>query len=242
VTAATLTPAETWAPVPGFPGYAASDRGQIRNRDGRTLKPRVSNSGYLLINLIDAAGRKQTRTVHTLVMLAHEGPPPPGKQVRHWNDDPLDNRWAPGGEDGCKAGHGNLVYGTKLQNAADKRRNRPDRPPGPAASFDCINHERCGGRTRSAGSRCPDCVQQAGAAAAAMLADGVNLAKVAARLGYHGDHWVHQIAVKHGGCQVPLRRARAQGLTWAHRTYLRVRATLRATLRYWRESAQDYAA
>ncbi len=69
-------------------------------------------------------GRIRTVSVHVLVMAAFEGPCPPGLQVRHWNDDPLDNRWAPGGEAGCRAGLGNLVYGTPKQNAADKLRNR----------------------------------------------------------------------------------------------------------------------
>ena len=43
---------------------------------------------------------------------------------RHLDDDPLNNRWRPGStDDEVRAAGGNLVYGTKQQNAQDKFRN-----------------------------------------------------------------------------------------------------------------------
>ena len=129
----------TWNPIRGFGGYEAWDRGAIRSTDrivkGRRYKSvvlatRISNRSYELVNVRDDDGNVRTCTVHTLMMLAFEEEPcPPGMEVRHWNDDPLDNRWAPGGEAGCRAGLGNLVYGTPKQNAADKLRNRPQSQP-----------------------------------------------------------------------------------------------------------------
>ena len=128
----------TWKPVRGFTGYEARDRGAIRSTDrvtcGRQCKSvvlatRLSTRGYPQVNVRGDDGRMRTIAVHQLVMLAfEEGPCPAGMEVRHWNDDPLDNRWAPGGEAGCRAGLGNLVYGTPKQNAADKLRNRPSPP------------------------------------------------------------------------------------------------------------------
>jgi hypothetical protein len=78
------------------------------------------------VNLTADDGTRQTREVHALVMAAFEGPCPPGRQVRHWNDIPTDNRWAPGGEAACGPGlPGNLVYGTPKQQWDDKLRNVP---------------------------------------------------------------------------------------------------------------------
>ena len=131
----------TWKPILGYAGYEASHRAVnldgIRSVDrtvksrryrGQPIAARLSTRGYPQVNVRADDGRMVTIEVHALVMLAHEGPCPPGLQVRHWNDDPLDNRWAPGGEAGCRAGAGNLVYGTPKENAADKRRNRPSPP------------------------------------------------------------------------------------------------------------------
>jgi hypothetical protein len=136
---ASNVPAEVWRPIGhGFTAYQASDLGQIRSVDrtlaggrrckGIVLKTRVSNRGYLLVNLRDDYGVVQTRTVHTLVMLAFAGPPRAGLETRHLDDDPLNNRWAPGGEKVSREHGGNLVYGTPAQNAADKIRNAAPPP------------------------------------------------------------------------------------------------------------------
>jgi hypothetical protein len=50
--------------------------------------------------------------VHHAVLLTYVGPRPDGHEGRHLNDDPTDNRVE------------NLSWGTRLQNADDRRRNR----------------------------------------------------------------------------------------------------------------------
>jgi hypothetical protein len=130
---------ETWEPIGhGFSSYEASNRGQVRSIDrtlpggrrckGVVLKPRISNRGYLLVNVRDDNGLVQTRTVHTLVMLSRVGLPPRGQQVRHLDDDPANNRWEPGDEETSRAAGGNLFYGTRAQNDADKERNEKASP------------------------------------------------------------------------------------------------------------------
>jgi hypothetical protein len=131
--------AGTWAPVgPPYSSYEATPgrpgvRGEIRSVD-RTVKGRRYKSvtlaqrkpgKYWQVNAVSDDGKVQTVAVHTLIMLAHEGPCPPGKQVRHFDDDPDHNWWAPGGEAACRRGEGNLVYGTPRDQWDDKLRNRP---------------------------------------------------------------------------------------------------------------------
>ena len=133
---------EVWKPIGhGFSAYQASDHGGIRSVDrtlaggrrcrGVVLKTRVSDRGYALVNVRDDNGTVQTRTVHTLVMLAFVGPPPRGLETRHLDDVPANNRWAPGDEKATRAAGGNLVYGTPAQNAADKIRNAAPPPSRP---------------------------------------------------------------------------------------------------------------
>ena len=130
---------EVWSPIGhGFSAYRASSHGRVRSVDrtlaggrrckGVVLKTRVSNRGYLLVNVRDDYGTVQTRTVHTLVMLAFAGPPRAGLETRHLDDDPLNNRWAPGPEKVSAAHGGNLIYGTPSENAADKIRNAAPPP------------------------------------------------------------------------------------------------------------------
>ena len=125
---------EVWEPIGhGFSAYQASNHGQVRSVDrtladgryrrGVVLKTRVSNRGYVLVNVRDDNGAVQTRTVHTLEMLAFVGLPPPGQQTRHYDDNPLNNRWEPGAEKASRAAGGNLFYGTQEENDADKARN-----------------------------------------------------------------------------------------------------------------------
>ena len=126
---------ETWKAIPGFSSYEASDRGGIRSVDrvlaggrrckGQVLAQRLSTRGYPQVNLNADDGTRQTREVHALMMAAFEGPCPPGRQVRHWDDDPQHNVWAPGGEEACRRGEGNLIYGTPKQQWDDKLRNVP---------------------------------------------------------------------------------------------------------------------
>jgi hypothetical protein len=112
-----------WTAIPGYYGELTKD-GQVRSIDrklvngrqvrGRELARRISNRGYVLVDLYDYEGFRCTRTVHSLQLLTFVGPCPPGRETRHLNDIPYDNRWPE-----------NLCYGTPGENAADKVRNAP---------------------------------------------------------------------------------------------------------------------
>lgn len=126
----------TWKPIPGYAGYEASHRGYVRSVDrvvkgrryrGTVLATRVSNKGYELVNVRDDDGNVRTVTVHKMVMLAHVGPCPPGQEIRHWHDDPLDNRWPE-----------SLLYGTPEDNVLDALRNRAPRRRWSRRVADCV--------------------------------------------------------------------------------------------------------
>lgn len=197
-----VTQTETWRPVPGFSRYQVSDQGRIRNMRAHARADDVmatnpnSSGGYPRLNLIDDSGTKRNVLVHQIVLLAFEGPCPEGMEARHWNDDPTDNRWTPGGEEGCRTGAGNLLYGTKAENAADRARNRPPRQPKPPQP--CLNHDRCGGFVGKGGRRCHECVVKLGQDGAELLWSGVTLEAASERLDYPAVH-LHTLAVKYGG-------------------------------------------
>ena len=223
--------AETWKPLPApFSKYEwradgfGPDQRPIRRADAAAgLATTVSNhGGYLMVKPYDDDGKRQTRSVHSLVLLGGAGPCPAGLQSRHLDDDPLNNRWAPGAtDDEVRANGGNLVYGSGPQNAADKYRRGLPRTP--AATHPCINHDRCGGLVANPGRRCLPCAQEVGVQAAALLNKGVNLKDVTARLGYQTPEWVHKLARNHGGYAGTLAVALAQRPPRARR----VTATLR---------------
>jgi hypothetical protein len=135
---------ETWRNIPGYPGYQASDQGRIRSVDrivrgreygGMVLATRISQKGYVLVNIRDDEGRMRTCSVHVLVLLAHAGERPADKPItRHLNDDKTDNRWPE-----------NICYGTRPENEADKERARA------AAERDTAAAEWLGTYLREAG-------------------------------------------------------------------------------------------
>jgi hypothetical protein len=111
--------AEAWQPIPGFPGYEASNHGQVRSLDrivvmtngrrrrqyGRIRKPWTHPNGYLIIAGLPNA---RSRPVHVLVCLAFHGPKPePDMVVRHLNGVSTDNRPE------------NLAWGTHSENNFD---------------------------------------------------------------------------------------------------------------------------
>jgi hypothetical protein len=112
-------------PIPGFPGYYASEIGEIltsKVRRGclpavnggplRLMKPRLAQpEGYRNITL-QVGGRSYSRGVARLVLLAFRGPPPsPRHEAAHENGNPGDNR-------AC-----NLAWKTPAENDADKDRH-----------------------------------------------------------------------------------------------------------------------
>jgi len=75
-----------WIPVHTLPGfeccieYYVNSQGQIKSTKGvveRILKPKVSKTGYPVVNLTQRIGRKRLKTIpiHTLVAFAFLGQP-----------------------------------------------------------------------------------------------------------------------------------------------------------------------
>lgn len=115
---------EIWKKIPGWPGYAASNKGRIKSLERRLphnfyadvmmlwkekiLKPGSWKSGHLFVVL---PGQK-CESVHRLVARTFIGPPPfRGALVCHKDDDPKHNRPK------------NLKWGTQKQNMADAKKN-----------------------------------------------------------------------------------------------------------------------
>lgn len=70
------------------------------------LQPGFERSGHLAVNLRDGGHTKRV-SVHQLVMLAFIGPPPPGMEVCHRDNNPRNNRLE------------NLRYDTHMNNMID---------------------------------------------------------------------------------------------------------------------------
>jgi hypothetical protein len=112
---------EEWRDIQGYEGlYQASSLGRIRGVErmvrtkGGSLRAErarilatVENKGYLQVTLCKGGKRKLT-SVHKAVMLAFEGPPPEGMEIRHLDGVRKNNRKT------------NLVYGTNLENMRDR--------------------------------------------------------------------------------------------------------------------------
>ena len=90
---------EQWREIPGYPGYEASNLGFVRswrsNNGGlrerpNLLRARLNARGYLQVTRVNR--QSVTRKVHTLVLLAFEGPGPQGHEVDHRNRVRQDNR------------------------------------------------------------------------------------------------------------------------------------------------------
>lgn len=119
---------EIWKDIPGYEGlYQASTEGRIRSVDrvqslkskygkpwsrplpGRLKTPTPGNSAipYLKVWLYDGNRGKKTYLVHRLIALTFHGECPEGQEVRHLDNNYLNNRAE------------NLAYGTHLENTED---------------------------------------------------------------------------------------------------------------------------
>jgi hypothetical protein len=99
---------EIWKPVPSYEGrYEVSNLGRVRsyvrNSAGVFLKPGRSTHGYLTVSL----GRKNSRTLHSLVAETFIGTRPAGQEVLHKDGSRTNN---------CVE---NLRYGTRSENIRD---------------------------------------------------------------------------------------------------------------------------
>lgn len=107
-----------WSAVFDAPGYEVSTEGGVRRvfDDGgfRTLKANVGGRGYPVVSL-RVGGKTVTKTIHRMVAFAFVGPQPSPKHEVCHND---------GNKLNCKVG--NIRWGTKEDNAADRLRHGID--------------------------------------------------------------------------------------------------------------------
>ncbi len=111
---------ERWLPIADWVGlYEASSYGRFRSiprktrtgvRGGGVLKLFPGAQGYHMVKLW-RDGKPTTKMAHRLIAQTFLGPRPAGLEIRHLNDDKLDNRLV------------NLVYGTRSENKQDEVRN-----------------------------------------------------------------------------------------------------------------------
>jgi hypothetical protein len=103
----------TARPIPGHPGYFATEQGQIISRKYRiphVVRPEVSSHGYERVEFWNDNKRRR-QMVHRLVLFAFHGPPPPGYICRHLDGDRRNNAIS------------NLRWGTHSENNQDAVRH-----------------------------------------------------------------------------------------------------------------------
>lgn len=87
----------------------------MKGNSPRALKPTTTTGGYQIVCL-SRRGRQKVHYVHTLVLEAYAGPRPRGKQARHLDGRPANNRSS------------NLRWGTAAQNGRDKAKHARRHP------------------------------------------------------------------------------------------------------------------
>lgn len=129
----TVAPAVEYRSVPGLSAYRVGNDGSVQTRvqlgrrshlatRWRPLSPQTTAKGYRRARLVTDDHRTVYVFVHVLVLTAFVGPKPEGKQTRHLNGDPADNRLV------------NLTWGTNSQNTLDRKRHGTF-PRGPRATW-----------------------------------------------------------------------------------------------------------
>ena len=129
-------PGEIWRPVPTWEGlYDVSDHGRVWSiprltRTGRVVGGQIlafdrsDPRGYLRVGLKrPEESRQKHYNVHRLVLWAFTGENPADLDTRHLDGNPANNRWAPGDEEATVAAGGNLMFGTRSENAHDRMRH-----------------------------------------------------------------------------------------------------------------------
>jgi hypothetical protein len=190
----------------GFRSVDRVDRGG-RRRPGKLLSARLWGR-YVMVDLRTDEGVKVTRTVHSVILETFDKPLPEGMECRHYDDNPLNNRFRPGTEEESVAAGGNLFPGTPDQNRADGWRNNPP-PPKPVRL--CAPHNRP--VAQGSRLRCKVCVAETGEEAAKLLRQGLSPAEAAVEMAYPNadtpnGEWLYSLAVKHGGYRPPGRARR----------------------------------
>lgn len=100
----------TWKPYRfGSRLFTVSERGDVRDTNGRLKKGTRQKSGYLSYTFEDGRDHRSTIRAHVLVAELFISPRPKGLVVRHLNGDRTDNHFS------------NLAYGTHKENIDDFR-------------------------------------------------------------------------------------------------------------------------
>lgn len=85
-----------WRSIPGYPGYMASDDGQIksfrREEAGYVLKQHKATNGYMRVRLKGENGKANCAGVHRFVAMAFIPNPDHLPEVNHKNGNKTDNR------------------------------------------------------------------------------------------------------------------------------------------------------
>ncbi len=104
----------TFKNIPGLPSYRVGSDGSVWSLKTERLLAcvRENASGYFVVTLYRRGSGKVVRRLHHLVLEAFVGPRPPGMEACHNDDDRTNNALC------------NLRWGTRLENAADRVRNR----------------------------------------------------------------------------------------------------------------------
>jgi hypothetical protein len=123
-------PGEEWRPIVGYDGrYEVSNLGRLRTWLGlpgkgcqniRAAFPKLKaheshRCGYRQASLYSGHQKSRQHYIHRLVAESFIGPTPEGCEVRHLDGDKKNNRLS------------NLTYGTKIENAKDRRSHGHDR-------------------------------------------------------------------------------------------------------------------
>ena len=77
---------EKWVPIIDHPSYMVSDKGRIKNKSGKFLKPHIHKSGYV-VSHIDGA----SYYLHILVKESFCGKTPEGKEIDHIDCNKINN-------------------------------------------------------------------------------------------------------------------------------------------------------
>lgn len=118
---------EEWRGLPGWPAYQISSLGRVKrlaclSADGKrrlsdrllTISRSGRNAGKYIYCYVQLGGVADTTpfSVARLVLLAFVGPPGPGQECRHLDDD------------STHCALSNLAWGTRLENRQDAVRNK----------------------------------------------------------------------------------------------------------------------
>ena len=101
-----------WRRVPGYDEFEVNELGEIRENGG-PARVRIAGSGHIYVLRTHS---RPALLLHRGVLLAFEGPCPPGHVCRHLDDNPANNKRA------------NLKWGTKAENAQDRIKNAQTKP------------------------------------------------------------------------------------------------------------------